>query len=219
MKRIVLVVVAVLFALPAFAQLQQGQHMLGVRGGLGFQLQNSGISYSAHDERIDWGTLGSELALSYQYLLTNHLGVGGEISFGDFDGGDFTFNHSDKLEDKVNLINLMLAARYTFHPAKRTRFYIPFGAGLTIAKQTLDIDYLGNDYTKKKTDNSFGWFAGLGLEFDVGNHGWSWGLEARYAAFWYDTDKLVQGAPGPIHGDGNRRYEYMMFSVNVSKRF
>ena len=219
MKKIVLSVLAVFLTFPAFAQLEQGQHVVGVRAGLGFQLQNSGITYSTSGSRTDWGTLGSDLALSYHYLLTEHFGLGAEVSAGTFDGGDFTFNSSDKIEDEARLINLMVTARYTFHPAKRVRFYIPFGAGLTIAKQKLDIDYLGNSYSKEKTDNSFGWFAGLGLEFDLGHNGWSWGLEARYAAFWYDTDKLTQGAPGSIHGDGTRRYEYMMFSLNINKRF
>ncbi|WP_428075738.1 porin family protein [Candidatus Avelusimicrobium luingense] len=219
MRKIGLIVVSILVALPVFAQLEQGQHLVNVRGGIGFQLQNSGITYSSTDARADWGTGGTEIGLSYHYLLTDRLGLGADFSFGDFEGANLTFSSSNQLEDSVHLVNLMLSARYTANPADRIRFYIPLGAGATIARQSLDIHYFGNSYTNKKTNTSLGLFIGAGLEFDVGHSGWSWGVEARYNTFWYDTDKITRQAPAPIHGDGNRRYEYLTFNINISKRF
>ena len=218
MKKSLLIFVAVFFSVPSFAQLAQGQHLVGVRGGLGFQLQNSGITYSEGDSRADWGSLGAEGALSYHYLLTDHFGLGAELSFGDYDGANLTWSSSKSVEDKTRLYNAMLSARYTTNPGDGARFYFPFGIGLVAARQDLDINY-NVQYAKKKTDTSLGLFIGAGLEFDIGSNGWGFGLETRYNTFWYDTDKLVAGAPAPIHGDGNRRYEYMTFNVTVFKHF
>lgn len=211
---------AILFCTAAaFAQLEQGQHMINLRTGLGFQLNNSGINYSSYNDRVNWGTLGIELGLNYQYLISKHFGIGTDITIGDFDGGDFTWSASNNVDDQTHLYHFMLASRWTANPDKRVRVYIPFGAGLTAARQNLSIKYGGIEYYKKKTDTSLGLFIGAGLEFDVGNSGWSWGLETRYATFWYDTEKILTNAPSPIHGDGNRRYEYLMFNINISKRF
>ncbi|MBR3631925.1 MAG: porin family protein [Elusimicrobiaceae bacterium] len=209
---------AVLFlCLPAFAQLEQGQHMLGGRLGLGFQLENSGISYSDSD-RIDWGTLGVEYGLSYYYLLTEHIGLGADISYGDFEGGEL-FNSSEDVDDTTRLFNAMLSARLTANPSSKFRWYIPVGLGITSVQQDIHVDKHGIKYDKKATDTSLVWFVGAGLEFDLGSNGWSMGLEARYYTFHYDTDKLIRHAPPAITGDGNRRLSYLLFQLLVSKRF
>ena len=219
MKKTIFGIFVLLFSIPAFAQLEQGQQMISLRGGLGFQLQNSGITYSDTGSRVNWGSLGGEVGLSYYYLLSEKFGVGADISIGDFEGGDLTFRMADDVDDETHLLNLMLTGRYTTNPTKRVRFYFPFGAGLVVARQDLYINYYGTEYDKKKTDTSLGFFIGAGMEFDLGNSGWSLGLESRYNTFWYDTDKILRGAPASIHGDGNRRYEYLSFNLNVSKRF
>ena len=218
MKKIALSMLIILFSAPVFAQMEQGQQMVSLRSGLGFQLQNSGITYSSSDSRADWGSLGVEVGLSYHYLVTDQFAVGAEFSYGDYEGANLTFSSSRHVDDDTRLYNFMLSARYTTNPASRFRFYIPFGAGLVAARQDLDIDY-DVQYAKKKTDTSFGYFIGAGIEFDLGHNGWALGFETRYNAFWYDTDKLVGNAPAPIHGDGNRRYEYMNFNIHVIKRF
>lgn len=218
-KKILFTLVTVLFFVPAFAQLEQGRHILGLRTGLGFQLQNSGITYSTNEGRINWGTLGAEAGLSYYYLLTSHVGVGADVSYGDYDGTNLTWSANNSAEDSTRLANLMLAARLTAGPSHPVRFYIPFGAGLVIARQNLSVHYHSTHYEKKKTDTSLGYFIGAGMEFDFGRSGWGLGLESRYNVFWYDTDKIVRGAPSPIHGDGNRKYEYFSFNFNFTKRF
>ncbi len=219
MKKLLFILTVLFLSLPAFAQLEKGQHLLDIKGDLGFQLVNSGITYSNYGGRVDWGTLGTEIGISYYYLISKHFGLGADISYGDFDGGDFTWSATNEVEDSTHILNAMLASRYTFNPDNRFRFYIPFGLGFTLARQNLYIHYYGTEYSKKKTDTSLGLFIGAGLEFDIGQKGWSWGLETRYNTFWYDTEKLVKNAPAPIHGDGNRRYEYMTFQLHISKRF
>ena len=220
MKKLLLVLTVLFLSLPTFAQLEQGQHLLDIKGDLGFQIVNSGITYSAYDARADWGTLGVEIGASYYYLVSKHLGLGVDISYGDFDGGAFTWSTTNRVEDATHVLNAMLASRYTFNPDSRFfRFYIPFGGGLTLARQKIYIHYYGTEYGNKKTDTSLGLFIGAGLEFDIGQKGWSWGLESRYNTFWYDSEKLVKNAPSPIHGNGNRRYEYITFQLHISKRF
>lgn len=219
MKKFLICLSVLFFALPAFAQLEQGQHIISGNLGLGFQLNNSGIQYSTGGSKLDWGSLGLDYGVNYHYLLDSHFGIGAEISGGDYDGANLTFSNSDEVNDSVHLFKAMLAARFNVNPDSRFRFYIPFGAGLVSAKQDMDVNYSGTKYSNKKTDNSFGWFLGAGLEFDVGTDGWSWGLESRYNAFNYDTDKLVKDAPAPIQGGGKRKYDYMNFMLKISKRF
>ena len=218
MRKIITACVVLFLNAPAFAQLAQGQHLVGGRLGLGFQLENSGISYSDYD-RVDWGTLGAELGFSYYYLLTDHVGVGADISYGDFDGGDF-FVSADKVSDETKLFNAMLSARLVANPSNLFRFYMPLGVGLTAARQNLNIHRRGVDYSRKATDTSLGFFAGAGVEFDLGqDSGWAVGLETRYNSFRYDTDKLTRDAPAAVRGDGNRRLSYMSFHLQVNKHF
>ena len=217
MKKLILSLVVLCACVPAFAQLEQGQHLLGARIGAGFQLENSGISYP--DDRVDWGTLGLEYGLSYYYLITDHFGLGADVSYGNFEGGTF-FVSSDKVDDKTQLFNAMLSARFTFNPSNLFRIYIPAGAGLTVAHQHMRIDRHGVDYGEKATDKSFGWFVGAGLEFDLGSgSNWSMGLEARYNMFNYDTSKLTRNAPSTVQDDGNRHLSYLSFHLRINRRF
>lgn len=218
MKKIIFSVVVLFLSWPVFAQLPQGQHMIGGRLGLGFQLENSGVSYTPYN-RVDWGTLGVDYGLSYYYFLTDYVGVGADVSYGDYEGGDF-FVSSEKVDDRTKIFNTMLSARFTANPSDSFRLYMPIGLGITTAQQKLHIDDSGVQYDKKATDTSFGWFVGAGFEFDLGRYsGWSMGFETRYHAFRFDTDRLTRDAPAPIHGDGNRRLSYMSFQLRVNKRF
>jgi len=217
MKKIIFSLAILLCYAPSWAQLAQGQHMVGGRLGLGFQLENSGISYTDSD-RVDWGTLGVDYGLSYYCLITNHIGLGADISYGDFEGGEL-FKSSEEVDDKTHLFNAMLSARFTANPSGKFRLYIPAGIGITTAQQDIHIDKYGVKYDKKATDTSIAWFAGAGLEFDLGSNGWSMGLEARYHTFRFDTEKLTRNAPASVTGDGNRRLSYLLFQLLISKRF
>ena len=219
MKKLLFILTILCISAPAFAQLKAGQQMFDIRGALGFQLQNSGINYSPYNERADWGTLGAELGLAYYYFLSDSFGVGADFSYGDFDGANLTYSSADKINDYARLYNLMLTARYALNPQSRARIYFPFGFGLSAARQDIDISKSGIKFNNKKTEIVPALFIGAGLEFDVGQNGWSWGLETRYNAFWYDTDKLIKGAPPAITADGKRRYEYLTFQLRIAKRF
>jgi opacity protein-like surface antigen len=84
----------------------------------------------------------------------------------------------------------------------------------------MNIHRSGVNFSGKATDASFAWFAGAGLEFDIGRKsGWSAGLETRYNAFRFDTDKLIRNAPAAVTGDGNRLLSYISLQLRVNKRF
>ena len=218
MKKLIFCLTVLLISLPAFAQLEPGQHIVGGRIGLGFQLENSGVSYSDND-RVDWGSLGAEYGLFYYYALTRHVSIGADISYGDFDGGEL-FESNEDVDNKTTLFNAMLSTRLTANPDDSFRFYLPLGIGMTSAQQHMHIKKPGIDFDKKATDTSLGWFVGAGFEFDLGaQSGWTMGLETRYNTFHYDTEKLTEGAPAAIQGDGNRRLSYMSFHLQVNHRF
>ena len=219
MKKIIVSLVALCFCVPAFAQLEQGGHLVGARLGLGFQLQNSGISYTAYNNRVDWGTLGAEYGLSYYYLITDNVGIGADVSYGNFEGGDF-FVDSEKVDNTTHLFNTMLSARFTANPENLFRLYMPVGIGITTAHQKLHIDKGGLKYDNSATDTSLGWFVGTGFEFDFGRESdWSMGFEARYNAFRYNTERLIRNAPSVIEGDGKRTLSYLSFHLRVNKHF
>lgn len=219
MKKLFFIFAVLFFSVQGFAQVQQGQQMINFRGDLGFQLHNTGINYSTYGSRVDWGSLGAEAGLAYYYFLTPHWGLGADISIGDFDGANITFSTHNIVNDQTHLYNVMLAGRYNLNPSSRGRIFIPFGAGLTAARQSLHIDYYGAKFDNKRTNLSPGLYIGAGIEFDIGDNGWGFGLESRYNTFWYATDKLVKNAPAPIHETGKRCYQYMNFLLNIYKRF
>lgn len=217
MKRFILSFVILLFCAPVFAQLEQGQNIIGGRLGIGFQLENSGISYPINN-RVDWGTFGAEYSLFYYHLVTKRIGLGIDIAYGDFDGGDF-FVSSNKVNDKTKFLNLMLSAKLIANPSNAFRLYMPVGIGLTIANQDMYVHKGGVDFANNATDCSLGWFAGAGFEFDIGSSGWALGFETRYNSFRYETEKLVRNAPSGITGHGNRHMSYVSLHMQVNKHF
>jgi len=169
---------------------------------------------------MDWGTAGMKAALAYHYFPVEFLGIGAEFSGGDLDGADrHWYTYNSKTRDRTKIMNLMLTTRVTVNPQNRVRFYFPAGAGWTIAEQELKINKGGLSFEKEATDVSFGWFAGLGAEWDVWDDVWSVGVEVRYHAFRYDTDMIAKDAPVVVQGMGHRRYSYLSCLFKISKRF
>jgi len=192
--------------------------MIGGSLGVAAGLQNSGITYSTDGDKLDWGTAGMQAALSYYYFPIDFLGVGAEISGGSFNGADkHWYSYSEKFRDHTQVMNLFLSARFTVNPKDRVRFYVPGGAGWTVAEQKLKIK--DPSFEKHSTEVSFGWFAGLGAEWDIWDDVWSAGVEVRYHTFKYDTDALTHDAPSFVKGEGKRRYSYLVCFFKISKRF
>lgn len=220
MKKLLLLASALLCTSAAFAQLEKGNQIVGGNVGLGFQLQNSGVEYNTVGSRVDWGSLGADIGGYYYYALTPHWAVGGTVSFGFFSGGNITLGKNDNITNYTHIYNNMLSARFTLNPSHAFRFYIPAGAGLTVSRQSMDIYYNHVSYHNKHTGCSFGWFAGLGMEGEIAQSGWTVGTETRLNGFSYDYGKLVTNAPAPIRATERKRHlSYMSFHLTMSKRF
>ena len=220
MKKLLLLLTSLLLCSSAFAQLEKGDQIVGGHLGIGFQMQNSGVEYDNYGSRVDWGSVGTEGGFYYYYALTPHWAVGANVSFGSFDGEDLTFGKNDKLDNHADLINNMLTARLTLNPSRAFRFYVPFGVGLTIASQKIDINYNHVAYNNKYTDYSFGYFVGFGMEGEIAHSGWTIGTEMRLNGFSYNYGKLVDNAPAQIKvTDSNRHLSYMSFHLTLGKRF
>lgn len=222
MKKLIAVVVACL-GLGVFANAQgieAGDHMFSMTVGAGAGLQNSGLK-KWNNENIDWGTAGATFGLSYMIFPSEVLGIGLEVNDGIFVGEDDDIrigaNH-EEIETGMNVLNAMASLRLNLNPQSRTRFYIPFGAGLSSSTGAIKDTYNGWERTERATYNSFGWFAGFGFEIALGSSGsWSLGAEGRYNAFKYDTDKLMNkwGATGV----GKKDYSYVSAMFKASYRF
>ena len=219
MKKLLLLSVVLFSCTSAFAQLEQGSQMIGLHSGLGFQLQKSGVTYDTDDSHIDWGHIGVAVGGNYFYSATSHLAVGFDFSFASFNGDDINFGGNNSSSSHTRLYNPMLAGRFTINPQHKVRFYLPAGAGLTIARQTLDIDYNNASYTQKHTEYSLGWFVGVGMEAEIAQSGWSVGLESRLSFFRYDEGKLTREAPAPITANGKSNLSYVSAQLTLSKRF
>jgi len=220
MKKLLAVLCAV-FCLSAFSHaegIQAGDQMVSGTIGFGAGLQNSGWQFNGNN--VSWGTAGATFGVAYQYFPTEYFGVGVEMNDGIFAGEDddvWALGNHTEMENAMNVFNLMASFRANLNPQNRTRFYIPFGAGLTSATQAIDLTVNGWSRTERATYNSLGWFVGFGFEIDLGQGNWSLGGEARYNAFTYDTDKIMN----KVHGDGagKKDYSYLSMVFKASYRF
>lgn len=218
MKKLVLSISALfIFSMVSFAQgIEAGDHMFSMMIGAGSPLQDSGLK-DAGGKEIDWADGGVIFGLSYMAFPSEYWGLGLEVNDGIF---------ADKTEKGIgweqthgmNVLNAMVSMRFNLNPDSRARLYIPFGAGLSSATGLIETK-IGN--TKKDIHasyNSFGWFAGVGLEIALGSSGhWALGAEGRYNAFQYDTDKLMAKFGGT--GVGKKDYSYISAVFKASYRF
>lgn len=220
MKKLLAVLCAV-FCLGtlSFAEgINAGDQMVSGTVGFGAGLQKSGWQFDGND--VDWGTFGATFGASYMFFPSEYFGVGVEINDGVFAGeeDDVTvLGVKTEMENAMNVFNLMASFRANLNPQERTRFYIPFGAGLTSATQSIKETVGGWERTESASYNSFGWFVGLGFEIDLGQGNWSLGGEARYNAFTYDTDKMMRKVDGD--GAGKKDYSYISMAFKASYRF
>jgi len=195
-----------------------GDQMVSGTVGFGAGLQKSGWYFNG--DKVDWGTVGATFGLSYMIFPNEYLGVGVEINDGIFAGEDDDYrslgNHYE-MENSMNVLNLMASFRANLNPKSSTRFYIPFGAGLTSATGTVDYTVNGWKKSKSASYNSLGWFVGVGFEKEIGQGNWALGAEARYNAFSYDTDKLMKKFDGD--GAGKKNYSYISVAFKASYRF
>ncbi len=177
--------------------IESGQSMISLYGGLGAALQKSGLE--ADRENLSWGNIGGEVGLSYFWFPDAHLGFGADLNLAGFQGSEIFHRdvpgwrhwHTFESDMEMNMLNLMAAGRLNVNPDSPIRLYFPFGAGIVFTEGEIRYMWDGKEIdNESELGTSFGWYAGIGLEFDQSDH-LAWGIEARYNSFWYDYTDLA----------------------------
>ena len=209
---------------PALGQAQgieDGQSMFSLYGGLGTALQKSGLEVDG--ENLSWGNIGGEVGISYFWFPQAHVGIGADLRLASFQGSEI-FNrdvpgrwhwHTFESDMELHTLQLMGAGRINVNPSSPVRLYFPFGAGLVLTEGEISYTWDAQKIdSESDLGTSFGWYAGIGLEFDSSDH-LSWGLEARYNSFKYDY-----GGLSDYHGlwEG-KETEHNYISLTLNLRF
>lgn len=177
--------------------IESGQSMISLYGGLGTALQKSGLE--TNRENLSWGNIGGEIGLSYFWFPEAHVGIGADFSLAGFQGSEIFQRdvpgwwhwHTFESDMEMNTLHLMAAGRFNINPASNLRLYFPFGAGIVFTEGKIRYMWDGKEIDKEsELDTSFGWYAGIGLEFDSSDR-LAWGIEARYNSFRYDYNGLA----------------------------
>lgn len=217
------VLCGVLFGFASFAKaegIEAGSRFVSGYLGASAPLQDSGMKEYGTD--LDWADAGVSLGASYVYFVNEHFGLGAELSGSVFAESEYDFYSAREWENvktSMALLNAMAVARVNINPYSRVRVYIPFGLGITSAEGRVKLDgYESGYYYKgelKENTTSFGYFAGVGVEADLGQSNWVLGGEVRYSGFQFDTDKFFNDGDGA----GKKNYSYLSFLAKVGYKF
>ncbi len=200
--------------------IENGDSMLSVYLGVGSAVNKSGLEVEG--KNLSWGNIGWEGGLSYLYFPVSFLGMGVNIRYAGFQGSNNVEYipghwHWHTLESKMqtHTLQLMGAGRINLNPASSVRVYMPFGAGLVLTNSLMT--YTWDDYYEQREhslDTSFGWYAGVGVEFEQRN-GAAWAIEARYNTFRY-KDSYFAERIGAVPTAKNSSYNYVSLSVSYN---
>ena len=228
------VVSIVIFPAAGQAQgIEAGQSMWSIYGGLGTALEKSDMEMEG--KNLSWGNLGGEIGLSYLYFPSEYFGLGVDLRWAGFKGSDssepaFWSWYWDSYEEELEMhtLQLMASGRLNLNPGSQVRLYVPFGAGLVLSEGRMAYtlsrvyySYYDHAYYEETVtdyddahDTSFGWYAGVGLEFAAGERA-VWGLEARYNSFRYDYGRLADDVGGQVIGK-DTKHSYISLVLKIS---
>lgn len=193
-----------------------GDYLFAVMLGAGFPHGDLGKNMSTWDDKsnLDWGKTGLNYGFSLQRFVHDYFGLGLEVSgfntresslSSGYNGTSGRVNTQAKTDAEI--YNIMLSARLNVNPQHELRVYIPFGAGVTVARMhtTIKEETAGvvTEDEGASNRNSLGYFAGLGIERNVWGEGGLIGLEGRYSNFGF-------------HGS---RYDYFSALLKFGYRF
>lgn len=174
MKKLAVLLFALcVMGLPAMAGIDQGidkgMVYVSVMGGFAAPV-------TEYEGDIAYGGNGPTYGAQLMFHATQYFGVGAELNMTKFEkektaGADYS----------ADLANFMVAMRFTFSPEAKTRFYIPFGAGMA--------KYTGKNSGAEESCTKPAAYAGLGVEADL-NDIFLIGGEARLNAWQLDKDKF-----------------------------
>ena len=206
MKKLLLLV-ALLAAIPAWAQDYYGLQEYGLRKNTtrvefygGMVLPGNDWNKNGHD----LGQTGWTAGIGFTRNLFSFFGLGldgnyTQLGDGEKDGSNNFY--------RTGVATGLVTGRFSFFPSQATRLYIPFGMGLghTIVRQKLSS---GGHVTTDGTDMAN--MLGLGLEFDLDDN-LIFGAEARY--YRIETASKVKEAFGAGH------YNHFLVMLKMGCRF
>lgn len=202
------------------AGIEAGNQLVSGYLGASVPLQDSGIK--EYGEDLDWAAAGVSLGASYLYFVSDHFGLGAELSgsvFAESEYNIYGYGVYENIKMSMTLFNAMAVARVNINPYSRVRVYIPFGLGLTSAEGTVKMHGHDSRYyyngEMNETTTSLGYFAGVGVETDLGQSNWMLGGEVRYSGFQFDTDKFFASGDG----FGKKNYSYFAALVKIGYKF
>jgi len=194
-------------ALPAMASpIQKGALLSSFYLGGTFGLEHSGMHFD--NRSLAWGRAGVEVGLSGIYFLNDYFGLGGSLHYAGYQGSDKNYWNRETIpytqkEMTLNteFFNFMLMGRVNFNPHAPTRFYAPFGTGVSIGHAKFkyrDTTY-DTSLSASSTSADLGAFAGLGVEYDMYEGALTVGLETRYAIYRYNIGRLAERVQADNH--------------------
>ena len=228
------VISTVVFPAAGWAQgIESGQSMWSIYGGLGTALERSALEIDG--QNFSWGNLGGEVGLSYLYFPSEYFGLGIDMRYAGFKGSGSSepvpwswYWDSFEKDLEMHTLQLMAAGRLNVNPGSQVRLYVPFGAGIVLSEGMMEYtlsreyySYYDHTYYEETLsscdsahDYSFGWYAGVGLEFATGGRA-VWGLEARYNSFRYDYGRLADDVGGQVIGK-DTEHSYISLLLKIS---
>jgi opacity protein-like surface antigen len=188
MKKLLLAAVFAVFALPSFAGIDEGidagMTYVSVLGGFAAPIDGyQPVNYSGS---VDYGDAGPSYGAQIMHHISPYFGIGAEFNATNYDTAKDKLSTSS-YENKADKYSFMLAGKINFAPAAKTRLYIPFGAGYSRFKGT--VNNITTHVSGEETSTKPAFYAGLGVETDL-NDIFIFGIEGRYNYFQIDKDKF-----------------------------
>lgn len=215
------VLIALMGACPvglAAQGISKGDQMVSVFAGMGGATNETALPWDLRDDTgkplssakdFGWGDESVSFGVQYLYAVNSYWAFGAEYQAQFFDGstdelhgfGPGGQQFKATADQDMDAHNFLVAGRFTVNPQSAWRFYIPFGAGISLAKATVNNSFwerngTGSHYvadSQSNRSNSFTYYIGAGLEHPITEH-WLWGVEGRYQSFSFDYSKFALGA-------------------------
>lgn len=198
--------------------ISKGDQMVSIFAGIGGATNETALPWDLRDDAgeplsrakdFGWGDESVSFGAQYLYALNPYWALGAEYHAHFFDGstdelhgfGPGGQRFKATVDQDMDVHSVMLAGRFTVNPHSSWRLYVPFGAGVSFAKATINNSFWETDgsvshaaaASQSNSSSSFTYYIGAGLEHPITDN-WLWGLEGRYQSFSFDYGKFASEA-------------------------
>ncbi len=211
MKKLLLLC-ALLMAVPAFAQDYYGLEEYGLRknttrvefyGGMVLPQDE----WSHNGNTVDLGELGWTAGIGFTRNIVPIFSLGVDVNYAQYGDGDTFVDAGQDAYFRTGIATALVTGRVNFFPSEATRVYIPFGIGVghMFAREEFKD---GSHLTTDSTD--LAQMVGVGLEFDI-DETVTFGVEGRYY--------LIEAADEFKEAFGKSRIHHMNVMLKLGYRF